>query len=92
MPSVQWTVPASADVITLTGQSPERIAQTETAGGTVAYRRDPSLVVGSGIAAVDRQFPDSPPSRDGALRIYPTWYYPAARQPSQAMADRSGAR
>ena len=86
VPSVQWTVPASADVITLTGQTPERIAQTETAGGTVAYRRDPSLVVDPASRLLTGSFPTPPPSRDGALRIYPTWYYPAARQPSQAMA------
>jgi hypothetical protein len=87
VPSVQWSVPAAADVLTLTGQSPERIAQIETAGGTVAYRRDPSLVADPTYRLLTGSFPTPPPpGSDGRLRTYPTWYYPAARQPAQATA------
>ena len=85
VPSVQWSVPADADVLTLTGQTPERIAQIETAGGTVAYRRDPSIVADSMYRLLTGSFPTPPPpGRDGRLQTYPTWYYPAARQPLQA--------
>jgi hypothetical protein len=100
VPSVQWTVPAAATLLTLTGETAERIALIETSGGTVAYRRDPSLVRDPAYRLLSGSFPTPPPFADATgsrPRVYPTWYYPSARQPSQARIvdvtpgdDRSG--
>jgi hypothetical protein len=80
VPSVQWAVPASTSLLTLSGTTAEWVAAAQAAGRDPRLLNNPLLPVTASHALVLGEYPTPPPVAPGTARprVYPITFYPQA--------------
>ena len=88
VPSVQWAVPASTSLFTLSGTTPEAVAAAEAAGRDTRVTRNPLVPLTETYALMLGAYPTPPPapSAGGRAQAYPITFYPQAHVLSEASA------
>jgi hypothetical protein len=92
VPSVQWAVPASTSLLTLSGTTAERVAAAEAAGREVPLQPHPIVPLTEGLALVVGSYPTPPPPGSTGSRFlaYPMTFYPQARGLDDALPIELG--
>jgi hypothetical protein len=86
VPSVQWAVPTSTSLLTLSGKTPENVANAEAAGRDAGLIQHPLVPLSDRMSLAVGTYPTPPPPAGGRRLAYPITFYPQMRSPADALA------